>query len=230
MADKKIEHVAIIMDGNRRWARERNLTAMEGHLKGYEIAKKAPEWFFNRGVKTVSLFSFSTENWKRPQEEVGFLMALLKRAIDEESQNAVEKGNRILISGRINELPGELPQSCVAVMEKTKECANGTTNICVNYGGRAEIVDAVKKIIENKVPVNEITEQMISQHLYFPDLPEPDLIVRTSGEKRTSGFLLWQSAYSEFLFLQKKWPEFEERDVEAILEEYQKRNRRFGGN
>lgn len=218
------------MDGNRRWARERNLSTMDGHLKGYEVAKKAPEWFFNRGVKIVSLFSFSTENWKRSQEEVNFLMLLLKKAMEEEVENALKNNYKLLISGRLGELPHGLAETCFSVMEKTKNCTNGTVNICMNYGGRSEIVDACKKIVAEGVAQDKINEDLISQNMYSPNLPDPDFIIRTSGEERTSGFLLWQSAYSEFLFLKKYWPEFEERDVDYVIEEFNNRNRRFGGS
>jgi len=223
-------HVGIIMDGNRRWGRERNLPTYEGHLKGYEKIKKVSGWFFSRGVKVLSLFAFSTENWNRSLEEVNYLMKLLKTAIDEESVEAQKKGHKILISGRIDELPGDLPDSCYDIMNKTKAGSRGTLNICLNYGGRVEIIDAVKKIIKNNVELAQIHDGMIRKYLYAPDLPDPDVIVRTSGEQRLSGFLLWQAAYAELIFLKKYWPDFEESDVETIIEEYSSRKRRFGGN
>jgi undecaprenyl diphosphate synthase len=223
-------HVGIIMDGNRRWARERNLPTYEGHLKGYEVVKKAPEWFFKRGVKTLSLFSFSTENWNRAQDEVNYLMKLLKRATEEETENAVKKNYRILTSGRIDELPGDLPESCQEMVNRTKNGQAGTLNICLNYGGRPDILDAIKKIIKNGIDVEQVHEGIVRKYLSNGELPDPDMIVRTSGEQRISGFLLWQAAYSEFFFIKKHWPEFEESDVDIILSEYNNRQRRFGGN
>lgn len=229
--DKKVpEHIGIIMDGNRRWAKDRNLPSIEGHLQGYKLAKKVPEWFFEKGVKTVSLFSFSTENWKRDASEVNYLMALLKRAIEEEAITALKKGHRVIISGNLEELPGDLPDECRRIMRETKEGKNGTINICMNYGGRTEIIGAVKAIMKDGVASEDITEEMISKYLYTRDLCDPDLIIRTSGEKRTSGFLLWQSAYSELLFLEKNWPELEKRDIDKIIDDFGGRTRRFGGN
>lgn len=224
------EHIAIIMDGNRRWARERNLPDLEGHLKGYNIAKNAPEWFFKKGVKAITLWAFSCDNWKRDKQEVNFLMGLLKRAIEEESEEAIKKGYRVLISGRLSELPGSLPDDCQDLMDKTKDGQNGTINLCVNYGGRLEIIDAIGRIIKDKIEPKDITENTISKYLYHHDIGEPDMIARTSGEQRLSGFLLWQSAYSELMFLKKYWPDFEKQDVDMILKEFEKRNRRFGGN
>lgn len=223
-------HVGIIMDGNRRWAQERNLPSLEGHLIGYEKMRKAPEWFFSRGVKIFSVFAFSTENWKRSQEEVNYLMKLLKKAVDEEVEDVHKKGHKILFSGKIDELPGDLPESCQEAMNKTKGNTKGILNICLNYGGRVEIVDAIKKMIKNKVEVEQVHEGMIRKYLYNGDLPDPDIIVRTSGEERLSGFQLWQSAYSELFFMEKYWPEFEESDADLILSEYASRKRRFGGD
>lgn len=224
------EHVGIIMDGNRRWAKERNLPIVEGHLVGYEKMRQAPEWFFERGVKIVSVFAFSTENWNRGQAEVNYLMKLLKKAIDEEKEEINKKGYQILISGKIDELPGDLPMACLEIIDKTKNNQKGILNICLNYGGRAEIVDAIRKMIKNNIKIEQVHEGIIKKYLYNGDLKDPDIIVRTSGEKRLSGFQLWQSAYSELFFMQKYWPEFEESDADLILAEYVGRKRRFGGN
>jgi len=223
-------HVGIIMDGNRRWARERNLPTLEGHLKGYEKMRRAPDWFFARGVKILSVYAFSTENWNRSRDEVNYLMKLIKKAIDEEVEEIDKKGYRILISGRIDELPGDLPEACHSVMNKTKANQKGILNICLNYGGRAEIIDAVRKMIKNKVDINQVHEGMMKKYLYHGELGDPDIIVRTSGEQRLSGFQLWQSAYSELMFIKKYWPDFEESDVDLILAEYAQRKRRFGGD
>ncbi len=228
---KKIpEHVAIIMDGNRRWAKERNLKTIEGHYAGYKKMKDLPEWFFKKGVKIVSVFAFSTENWNRSKIEVNYLMKLLKKTLQNNLEEFSNKGYKILISGRINELPGDLPEVCNNAIDKTKFNSNGILNICINYGGRAEIVDAIKKIIKNKIDISQVHEGIIKKYLYNNDLKDPDIIVRTSGEQRLSGFQLWQSSYSELLFLQKYWPDFEKNDADFILEEYDKRKRRFGGD
>jgi len=223
-------HVGIIMDGNRRWAKERNLPTLEGHLKGYEKMRLAPEWFFSRGVRVISVYAFSTENWQRSQEEVNYLMKLLKQAIDNELENIGKTKYRILISGRLNELPGDLPESCAQATEKTKHKKDGVFHICLNYGGRAEIVDAIQKMIKHKVDMEQVHEGLVKKYLYNGELPDPDIIVRTSGEQRLSGFLMWQGIYSELLFLKKYWPDFEESDVELILKEYTERKRRFGGD
>jgi len=228
-------HVGIIIDGNRRWARERNLPTFEGHRQGYEKVKQAPEWFFSRGVKILSFFVFSTENWNRAQDEVNYLMKLLEQAVENNLQNnlrelAKKNSYKILISGRLEELPGDLPAKCLEIITETKSNQRGIINVCLNYGGRPEIVDAVRKLIKNKVAVEQIHEGLLKKYLYQPDLPDPDIIVRTSGEQRLSGFLTWQSVYSELFFIKKYWPDFEEGDVDIILKEYSERKRRFGGN
>lgn len=223
-------HVGIIMDGNRRWAKERNLPTLVGHLRGYEKIKQAPDWFFVRGVKILSVFAFSTENWNRSRDEVNYLMKLIKKAIDEELEIAQKKGYQVLISGRIDELPGDLPESCLKIMNDTKTNSKGILNVCLNYGGRAEIIDAVKKMIKNKVTDEQIHEGMIRKYLYQGELSDPDIIIRTSGEQRLSGFQLWKSAYSELMFIKKYWPDFEESDVGLILDEYASRQRRFGAD
>lgn len=221
-------HVGIVLDGNRRWAKERNLVSFEGHMHGYKKMKTTPKWFFDRGVKYLSVYAFSTENWNREPDEVAYLMKLLKQAIDEEIVIAMEQDFRLLISGRIDELPGDLPEACREAMTKTSFNKTGVLNICINYGGRAEIVDAIQKMIRNGLTEGQVHEGMVKKYFYQPDLPDVDLLVRTSGEERTSGFLLWQSAYAELMFLNKYWPDFEESDVVKLLDQYQDRDRRFG--
>jgi len=230
MEDINLNHLGLIMDGNRRWARERNLPIFEGHLKGFKKVQEAPDWFFSRGVKILSIFVFSTENWNRAHDEVNYLMKLIKKTVDEEIERIQEKKYKILISGRLDDLPGDLPEACLDLMDKTKNKGGGILNICLNYGGRAEIVDALRKMIKNKVDFKQVHEGLIRKYLYFGELGDPDIIVRTSGEQRLSGFQLWQSAYSELMFLKKYWPDFEESDVDLILNEYAERKRRFGGN
>jgi undecaprenyl diphosphate synthase len=228
MPNEKINHIAIIMDGNRRWAKERNLPSIEGHAKGYEKLREAADLLFSRGIKIVSVYAFSSENWQRSHDEVNYLMKLIEKALRDNLEIFKQKGYRLLISGRVDELPGDLPEICSLFVNDTKDNSNGVLNICLNYGGRAEIVDAVKKILKNDIAIEQIHEGMIRKYLYQGDLPDPDIIVRTSGEQRMSGFLLWQSAYSEMIFINKYWPEFEKNDIDFIIEEYGKRQRRFG--
>jgi len=223
-------HIGIIMDGNRRWAKERNLPTIEGHRKGYGKMKQMPDWFFARGVKIVSVYAFSTENWNRSREEVNYLMKLMKKAFEDELENFNKKDFKLLISGRISELPGDLPEICSDAIIKTKNNTGGILNICLNYGGRPEIVDAIKKIINNKIKEEQIHEGMIRKYLYQSQLSDPDIIIRTSGEQRLSGFQLWQCSYSELLFIKKYWPDFEKGDVDIILEEFANRKRRLGGD
>lgn len=233
MEKKKLKipaHVGIIMDGNRRWAKERNLPTIEGHAKGYEKMKLVGDWFFNQGVKILSVYAFSTENWNRSHAEVNYLMKLFKKALKDDFEEYNSREYRLLISGRIEELPGDLPEICQEAINNTEKNTKGILNICINYGGRAELIDAFKKIVNKSVTADQIHEGMIRKYLYQSDLPDPDIIVRTSGEERTSGFQLWQSTYSEFLFLKKYWPDFEKSDAEAVIEEYSQRKRRFGGN
>ncbi len=224
------QHVGLIIDGNRRWARERNLPTLEGHNKGYEKLKTSLDWFFLRGVKIVSAFMFSTENWNRDKKEVDYLMWLATERIKEDLEELKKKDYKIIFSGRLHELPGELPQLYDNAIEETKNNESGIFNICFNYGGHAELLDAIKKIIKKELTEEQIHEGIVRKYLYHGELPDPDIIVRTSGEERISGFLLWQVAYSEFLFFKKYWPEFEEQDVVKIIEEYNNRERRFGGN
>lgn len=224
------KHVGLIMDGNRRWAKERNLPTIEGHRKGYGKMRSMPEWFFARGVEIVSVYAFSTENWNRSRDEVNYLMKLFKKAFTDDFEEFHKREYQVLISGRISELPGDLPEICSETMLKTANNKKGILNICFNYGGRAEIVDAIKKIIKNEIAEDQIHEGLVKKYLYNSDLSDPDIIVRTSGEKRLSGFELWQSAYSELHFLEKYWPDFEKIDVENILNEYDSRKRRFGGD
>jgi len=159
------KHIALIMDGNRRLAQERNLPSLEGHLKGYEIMKKVPDWFFSKGVEVISIYAFSTENWKRAREEVNYLMKLIKMAIKDDLDDFNEKGYKLLISGRIDELPGDLPEVCYNAIDKTRENTKGTLNICLNYGGRAEIVDAIKKMIKNGIETEQVHEGLIKKYL-----------------------------------------------------------------
>lgn len=229
-SNKKIipVHVALILDGNRRWAQERNLPAFEGHARGYHKLKGAADWFFLRGVEYLSAYVFSTENWERDAKEVDRLMALLGEALEDNRGEFKNKEYRLVFSGRLDELPGELPALCRDIEEDTKTGTAGTLHLCLNYGGRAELLDAIRCVVRNKLEEEQIHEGIVRKYLYNGQIPDPDIIVRTGGEQRLSNFLLWQSAYSELLFMKKYWPEFEEMDAMNIIEEYSNRKRRFG--
>jgi undecaprenyl diphosphate synthase len=218
------KHIGFIMDGNRRWAAERNLPTLQGHLAGYELVKKIGPWCASRDVKYVTLFAFSTENWKRAQDEVGYLMELLMTAVTRDLELFMKDDFRLKVIGRRADLSLQLQKAIAEAEEKTKNNSSGTMQLAVSYGGRDEIVRAAQKASQAGL----ITEESISQHLDTNGMPDPDLIIRTSGEQRLSGFLLWQSAYSELLFLKKHWPDFNESDLDAAIAWYSDRERRYG--
>lgn len=222
------QHIGIIMDGNRRWAKERGLPSLEGHHQGYEKLKEIAKLCFKRGVKVLTVFAFSTENWDRSKEEVSYLMALLKMAVKEALDEFHKDNIRMKISGRINQLSKDLQEAITETVEKTRNNTKGILNLALNYGGRPEIIDAIKEIIDKNIPAQKIDEKIVKENLYMSDLPDPELIIRTSGEKRLSGFLLWESAYSELYFTKKYWPDFNEKDLDEALQEYDRRERRFG--
>jgi len=228
MTTAPLEHLAIIMDGNRRWAKDRNLLANQGHLAGHDRLKQVGDWCLERGIKVLTVFAFSTENWKRTEEEVGFLMDLLEASLTKELQSFHEKGVRMRIIGRRDGLRPSIVRAIEAAEELTKENTRATFCICVNYGGRLEIVDACKTLIQKGMSADKIDEAAIQSAMYWPEMPDPDLIVRTSGEERISGFLLWQSAYSEIYWCEKHWPDFDEAELDKALESYAVRQRRFG--
>lgn len=214
------------MDGNRRWAEEKKIPMIKGHEKGGEVVKQVAEWCRKKGVKMLTLFVFSTENWNRPKKEVNFLMDLLKRALDEKNmKSATDKGIKIKVIGQIEKLSASLQKKIEEIENLTKNNKDMVLNFAISYGGRAEIVSAIKKIIEKKIPPEKITESMISQNLWTSDL---DLIIRTGKEQRISNFLIWQAAYSELYFWNKYWPEFTEKDLNLAFQDYANRKRRFG--
>lgn len=221
------KHVAIIMDGNGRWATEKGLLRSEGHLEGSKVIMKIAEHAFDMGVKILSVFAFSTENFKRSKEEVDYLMDLFTEFFTRELNRMKEKDIKVIFSGRKDRLPEEL----LKVMEKDeRETANnkhGILNVCLNYGGHSEIVDAVKKIIKNKVDIDSIDEESFKSYLYY-NLPDIDLVIRTSGEQRISNFMPYQLAYAELYFPITYWPAFGEKDFDLAIEEFNKRTRRFG--
>ena len=222
------QHVAIIMDGNGRWAERRGLPRLAGHRAGTENIRRILKALHSGGVGYVTLFAFSTENWGRPDDEVQGLLELLQTVIDDEVDALHKENVRIRHLGLTERLPGGLGEAIAGAVELTKH--NTGLNLCVafDYGGRAEIVDAVRRLVEAGVQPDEIDEAAISANLYLTDVPEPDLIVRTAGEQRISNFLIWQAAYSEYYQTSVCWPDFGDAEVEAALAEYSRRKRRYG--
>lgn len=225
-------HIAIIMDGNRRWAKKRMLPVKLGHKEGAETLKKVVRYANKLGIEYVTVYAFSTENWKREQEEVDALMSLLETYLDDFAKEADTENIVIRVIGRRKELSERLLQKIDQTVERTKNNTGTIFSIALNYGGRDEIVTAIKNIAEdvkeNKVDIDSITEELVSDYMYTKNMPDPDLMIRTSGELRTSNFLPWQLVYSEFLFLDKYWPDFSEKDIDEAVEVYRKRNRKFG--
>jgi len=223
-------HIGIIVDGNRRWAREKGLPTFEGHRRGLALVKEVASWCFEKGIRFVSFYCFSTENWKRTKEEVDYLMnKIFKGSLFEKDLKYFHLHNiKILVSGRKKRLPVDLRKAIEKAVKLTENNNRGVVNFCLNYGGRIEIVDAVKKIIKKKIPSATINENLFRKNLYHPEIPDPDLIIRTAGEKRLSNFLLWQSAYAELYFIDKYWPDFTKEDLEEAIKDYSKRQRRYG--
>lgn len=226
-------HIAIIMDGNRRWARQRNLDVKTGHKEGAKTLENIVRYAKKVGIKYITVYAFSTENWKRSEEEVGALMLLLQAYLDSYAKRADTEGIKVKVLGDISVLPKGMQNTIGRLEERTKDNTDINFNIALNYGGRDEIVKAVRKISEKvkngELNVEDINEEIISDNLYTSGMPDPDVVVRTSGEMRTSNFLPWQIVYSEFIFVEKNWPEFSEEDLDKVIEIYQKRNRKFGG-
>ena len=220
------DHIAIIMDGNGRWAKKRGLPRTFGHREGAASLRKVITHAAKLGVKYLTVYAFSTENWKRSKEEVNALMFLFKSYIKNEEKNIMENNIRFMVSGRTDNVSPALLKAIRALEEKSKNNTGLTFNIAFNYGGRAEIVDAVNRII--KSGVESVDEESFSKYLYR-DIPDPELLIRTSGELRISNFLLWQIAYSEIYITDTLWPDFDEKELEKAIEEFNKRDRRFGG-
>jgi len=217
------------MDGNGRWARRRGHPASFGHRAGVRAIKRVLEGCEQLGVEVLSVYAFSTENWSRPRAEVRALMRLFHETMQREIDEMHRRGVRIVVSGRREGLSSRMRDRIEEAVARTARNTNGVLNVCLNYGGRAEIVDSVRKLIEDGVPPDNVDEAAIAAHLYVPDLPDPDLIIRTAGESRVSNFLLWQSAYSEMLVSDTLWPDFDVDDLKAAIAEYNSRIRRFGG-
>lgn len=226
------KHIAIIMDGNGRWAQRRGHARIFGHARGAKVAKSIIESCAAKGVKYLTLFAFSTENWFRPQNEVLFLMKLLKKQLAHERQSLIDNNIKFQSIGQLERLPQFVREEVLETIDATCKCTGMTLTFALSFGGRQEITDAAKKIAEQvlkgEIKLENINEETFHSHLESSFAPEPDLIVRTSGESRLSNFLLWSSAYSEIFIHEKMWPEFTDEDLDDILLEYMKRNRRFG--
>lgn len=227
------QHLAIIMDGNGRWAKKRGLPRTIGHKKGSENLKNMAIVCNELGVKALSVYAFSTENWKRPKDEIDYLMALPKEFEETFKGKFKEHDIRVIFSGRKDRFPKDVQELIKRVEEKTKDRIGLILNICFDYGSYTEILEAVKAISEKykkgDINIDDINEELMTNHLYTKELPKLDLLIRTSGEERISNFLLWQLAYSELYFAKKHWPAFNKRELLKALDDFQKRNRRFGG-
>jgi undecaprenyl diphosphate synthase len=228
------QHIVLFPDGNRRWAKEKGLPTLEGHKKGYENILDFAEWCKNRGVKTLTAFGFSTENWNRSTEEVSYLMKLLEEGLvvnvekymnDERWQ---KYGVRLKVIGQIERLPESLQKAIKRAEEATKDNDQLQLNLAVSYGGRWDILNAVKNIVKEEIEPDKIDEKLFEEHLSTAGLPAPDLVIRAGGEKRMSNFVLWQAAYAELYFSPKYWPDFTEQDLDEALNEFDRRTRRFG--
>lgn len=221
-------HIGFILDGHRRWAKEHNLPLLEGHRQGYKNFKKIGLAALDRGVEVVSAYVWSKENWQRSAEEVSYIMKLLLWVAEHELEDIHKRGVRIRFLGNDDKLDPKILKAIAHAETTTKDNQNGTLALCLNYSGQQEIVDAAKAIISENVPTEELTPEQFSRYLYAPDLPPVDLLIRSSGEQRISGFMLWRIAYAELMFIDKKWPDFSEDDLQAALQDYASRQRRFG--
>ena len=219
-------HVGIIMDGNRRWAKEKNKRTIEGHLAGANRIMDLAKYIFKKGVKFLSIYAFSTENFNRSEEEVKYLMGLIIKFFNERVKELDENNIKIIFSGRKEPLSDKVYNTILKVTEMTKNNTGGVLNVCLNYGSRAEIIDAINYIKENNI---EVTEDNFNKYLY-QELPDLDFVIRTSGEERLSNFMLWQASYAEFYFPNTYFPDFDNDEFDKALEEYNNRHRRFGGN
>ncbi|MDY6917756.1 MAG: polyprenyl diphosphate synthase [Chloroflexota bacterium] len=222
-------HVAIIMDGNGRWAQARGLPRLAGHRAGTDNVRRAVECLAEYGVEYVTIFAFSTENWSRPASEVRGLLGIFGRVVDREVRDLHQRGVRLWLLGKVNRLSEELQRKVGEAIELTRDNQKITLSVAFDYGGRADIVDAVRRIVVDGVPPEDIDEELVGSYLHTAGLPDPDLIIRTGGEMRLSNFLLWQSAYSEYYATPVFWPDFGPEEIERALIAYSERQRRFGG-
>jgi undecaprenyl diphosphate synthase len=216
------------MDGNRRWAAARGLPAIAGHVQGVEAIRPVVRVAPDKGIEVLSLYVFSRENWRRPDDEVTGLLGLIDGAVRQHTDELVAQGVRVKVIGRLHEAPTDIVRSIREAEDRTRSGKRMALNIAFNYSGRAEIIDAARALNAAGVPAAEIDEDRFGEHLYTAGQPDPDLIIRTGGEQRTSNFLLWQSAYAELVFSPTLWPDFSEADLDAAIEEYARRQRRYG--
>lgn len=223
------QHVGIIMDGNRRWAKQRGKPAMFGHAAGQKTLITTINAAFNRGVKFLTVYAFSTENWSRAQEETSYLMNAVSRAVQKHTQQFVDGGVKVLFVGDLSVTPKSVQRAAAKMESMTSAGTKGVFSVCFNYGGQQELVDAAKRMITDGVTAELITPELVNEYLYQPEVPPMDLVIRTSGEQRLSGFMLWRAAYSEFIFRDEYWPDFSPEIFDECLVEYSKRQRRFGG-
>lgn len=226
------KHIAIIMDGNGRWATRQGFARLQGHFQGYKTLRNTVEVAQELGVEVITAYAFSSENWSRPESEVAGLMELVVHALRAELDTMHEKGVRIILSGRTRDLPEEVVREFDTVIEETKGNCAITLNICLNYGGRNEIVDAARQaarmVMQGKIHSDDIDDALISSLMYHPELPDPDLLIRTAGEMRISNFLLWELAYAELYVTETLWPDFSEEELIQAIAAYQARVRKFG--
>lgn len=229
MEMKVPKHIGYILDGNRRWAKQHGLPVYEGHLAGFDALRDIIDATADAGVKYISFYTWSTENWKRAQEEVDGIMKLVRRLFNSYMKELKKEGYKLVVLGGRDRVPKDLAKMIEEIEQDHSVAKKATLVVCFNYGGQQEIARAAKRMIEAGVSADDITNETFEQYIDHPEVPACDLIVRTSGEQRLSNFMLWRSAYSEFIFLDKFWPEMCKEDVSAILEEYNRRDRRHGG-
>jgi len=223
-------HIAIIMDGNGRWAKQRGLPRLAGHREGIANAHRVVEILFDYGIRYVTLYVFSTENWKRPKEEVDGIFQILTDVADEEIEFAQRKGIKVCHLGQLDRLPSRLKSKVEQAVDLTKGNKAMTFSLALNYGGRSEIVEATRQLRRTGIPAEDIDEALFSRYLYNADIPDPDLVIRPGGEIRLSNFLLWQIAYAEFYFTPVLWPDVDHEEIDRVLVAYKKRQRRFGSS
>lgn len=223
-------HLGFILDGNRRWAKDQGLPTFDGHKKGYENLKEIALYAFDKGVQYVSAYVFSTENWKRSTEEVSYLMNMLTWVAKNEIKELDKRNIKVQFLGEKDRLSKSVLSAMESAEARTSSNTGGTLLVCLNYGGRQEIAAAVNKILAEQPAISEVTPELIEQHLYKPEVPELDLIIRTSGEQRLSNFMLWRAAYAELYFTDKHWPALTTDDLQVALNDFAGRNRRFGGD
>ncbi|MBS1248484.1 MAG: Isoprenyl transferase [Chloroflexi bacterium] len=226
--DRVPQHIAIIMDGNGRWAQSKGLPRLAGHRAGTENLKTILEACVEFGVKYLTIYAFSTENWERPESEVKGLMRIFRTMFDRELKNLHENGVQLRHLGKLDRIDAALRKQVIDAIELTKNNQRLILNVAFNYGGRAEIIHSIQQIIRNEVEPEEVDENLVDQHLYTAGSPDPDLVIRTSGELRTSNFLIWQAAYAEWYFTPTYWPDFGKEELKKALLDYRERERRFG--